>query len=271
LTEETTVIAPLSFTGRGITSRRDVTVGIELAPPGHGVVFRVSTRDKTVDIPATGDFVVNTLRNVTLGRDGVRLCIVEHLLAAAALWGLEDLLIKVDGPEIPLGDGSARIWIDLFRRAGIERRTPAVAYELKETIVCKTGDRFLMASPDDEFSASYAIDFKHPMIGKSWFRFDSKLDPMEIADARTFGSLAEHEVLGIADQVVSMSPDGFSHPLRFADEPVRHKVLDLIGDIFLSGVNPMAIKATFVSMKAGHELDVVLAKKLQEALVPINK
>jgi UDP-3-O-[3-hydroxymyristoyl] N-acetylglucosamine deacetylase len=254
----------VQYVGRGVTSGKDVAVEIIRQPAGHGIVFQVTQGEKTATIPARADAVVNTLRNVTLGSNGVRLCIVEHLLAAATLYGLDDLLIKIDGAELPLADGSAKFWIELFASAGWVRESHQATIVLDQSIVCKKGDRMLIAVPDESFSISYHMDWNHPLIGKRWQTWEPTQPIDEITNARTFGSLAEHKMLGLEKDVVSMTADGFTHELRYPDEPVRHKLLDLIGDLTLSGVNPMIFKARFVSIKAGHELDVEMARRLQQ-------
>jgi len=255
----------LHYRGLGLTSRKDVEVKVERTQPGSGIVFfipKTANPDELVRVPSRAENVVNTLRNVVLGKDGTRLCIVEHFLAAAALWGLDDLDVTVRGPEMPLGDGSANFWIDLFRRASLERSLPASTIDLKEPIILSKQDRLLMAIPDDRFSINYMMDWNHPKIGKKWQAWDASMDPAAIADARTFGWLKEHEMLGLQNDVVSLTTDGFTHELRFDDEPVRHKLLDLLGDLTLSGVNPIRFKARFISIKGGHELDVEMAKRL---------
>jgi len=251
-----------SLTARGVTSRKDIAVSVTLMEPGHGIVFSLPGESGPVSLPARADFVVNTLRNVVLGSGSVRLCIVEHFLAAASLWGLDDMLVSVDGMEMPLGDGSGQIWTDMFAAAGWQPRPVASTIELAEPVVVVKGDRILAAVPADRFSVSYHMDWNHPLIGKRWQHWDATQAHTEVSTARTFGSLKEHQMLGLADDVVSMTEDGFTQPLRFADEPVRHKLLDLIGDLALTGVNPVAFKARFVSIKGGHELDVELARKL---------
>jgi len=256
----------ISFSGRGLTSRQDVRVEVRRSAPGEGIIFEVARDGRVVELPAKAQFVVNTLRNVVLGREGVRLCIVEHFLSAASLWGLSDLRVKVEGLEMPLGDGSAKFWIDLFENAAWARATVPPSIELEQPIILSRGDRTLLALPDEKFSASYHMDWNHPLIGKRWQTWDTGMDVQEIANARTFGWLKEHQLLGLEKDVVSLTPDGFTEPLRYEDEPVRHKILDLIGDLALSGVNPMAFKARFISIKAGHELDVEMAKQLAQAI-----
>jgi UDP-3-O-[3-hydroxymyristoyl] N-acetylglucosamine deacetylase len=260
----------LTFTGKGMTSRQQVSVDVKAGSPGCGVRFFVrnpKTADEFVELPARASTVVNTLRNVTLGKDGVRLCIVEHFLAAISLWGLEDLDVTVDGPELPLADGSANFWIDLLQNSSIPRQTDnLVRVDLKEPVSISKGDRSLVAIPDTKFSVTYMMDWDHPAIGKRWQSWDQSMSISDIADARTFGMLNEHQMLGLTEDVVSLTADGFTHPLRFPDEPVRHKLLDLIGDLTLIGINPLRVNARFISIKAGHELDVQLAAKLIDTL-----
>src|SRR5258706_9152869 len=209
--------ALVSFTGRGLTSRQDVSVEVRQTEPGTGIVFELLRDGRLIEIPARAQFVVNTLRNVVLGDKTVRLCIVEHFLCAASLWGLNDLRVKVEGLEMPLGDGSAKFWIDLFAAAGWERQPVQASIEISQPIVCGKGDRLLIAVPDNKFSASYHMDWNHPLIGKRWQTWDADMDLHEIADARTFGWLKDHQLLGLGDDVVSLTPDGFTKPLRYED------------------------------------------------------
>jgi len=257
----------LVYEGKGITSKQNIKVRLSKRHLGHGIVFRIPDRKSSdgtghVDIPAVSDYVVNTLRNVTLGIGANRLCLVEHILCAVALWGIEDVFIEVDGPEIPLGDGSALFWLDLLESAGWEKNLPPCDHELKEPIFLKKGDRILIALPDEQFSVNYMMDWNHPLIGKVWQSWSAAQDPHLIGDARTFGSLQEHAMLGITEESVSLTADGFSKELRWSDEPVRHKLLDLVGDLVLAGINPLRWKARFISIKGGHEMDVEMAKRL---------
>jgi UDP-3-O-[3-hydroxymyristoyl] N-acetylglucosamine deacetylase len=253
------------LTAKGLTSKKDIKTIVYEAKPGTGIIFAIDKDGaEPVILPAVAKSVVNTLRNVTIGDGaGTRLCIVEHLLAAVSLWGLEDLVVAIDGPELPLGDGSADIWTQALISANIESRAVTADKVLKAPYVVSKGDRILMAIPDEKFSVTYLMDWNHPMIGKRWQSWSSDQKIEELSICRTFGSMKEHQMLGLADDVVSMTEDGFSKPLHFSDEPVRHKLLDLIGDLALVGFNPLRIKARFISVKAGHEMDVELVKGLQ--------
>jgi UDP-3-O-[3-hydroxymyristoyl] N-acetylglucosamine deacetylase len=262
------------YTGKGVTSRQPVEVSAYVAEVGTGINFLLTkpgdnsspSTSQTIIIPARADFVVNTVRNVVLGADGVRLCFVEHLLAAAALWGADDLLFKVDGPELPLEDGSAQVWIRLFEQSDLVRKLPQASYQLTEPLLVSKQDKQLIALPSDRFSITYLIDWQHPAIGKRWASWSPQEPIADIADARTFGLQSEHDMLGLEGDFVSLTVDGFSKPLRYEDEPIRHKLLDLLGDLSLTGVNPLAIKARFISIKAGHELDVQMARQLPPLL-----
>jgi len=256
-----------TYTGKGLTSRQEVRVEVKHGQPGKGIVFYVRNprnESEHVELPARAEFVANTLRNVTLGRDGVRLSIVEHFLAAVSLWGLEDLCVFVDGPEMPLGDGSANFWIELLRKSVPLNTQHLQGIDIREPITLSKNDRSLIMVPDVSFSVTYLMDLKHPQIGRRWQTWNLSMPATDIADARTFGALKEHEMLGLVDDVVSLTPDGFTHKLRFEDEPVRHKLLDLIGDLALVGFNPLRLNARFISIKGGHEMDVQLATKLAQ-------
>ncbi|OPZ87932.1 MAG: UDP-3-O-(3-hydroxymyristoyl) N-acetylglucosamine deacetylase [bacterium ADurb.Bin425] len=256
-----------SFKGPGLTSKQEVLVEIFGAAKGTGIVFLLPDgQGDVVKVPARADMVVNTLRNVVLGVDRIRLCIVEHFLCAAVLWGLDDAYVYVDGPEMPLGDGSSEFWIRLFEASGIARGAVSADLELKETITVERGDRSLIAIPAEKFSVTYLMDWKHPLIGQKWQSWDSSRDIKDIYENRTFGMLQEHKMLGLDKDVVSLTDDGFTMPLKHPDEPVRHKLLDLIGDLALVGVNPLRIKARFISIKGGHEMDVDIAGKLRKSL-----
>lgn len=265
------------FVGRGLTSKKEVTVKVFESQPGSGVTFALpshaslgagtacgDTADTSfVELPASVDSVVNTLRNVTIGRGKLRVCIVEHFLCAVALSGLNDLYVEIDGPELPLGNGSSDFWMELFAGAGIARALPEATLELSAPITITRKDRVLMAVPAESFSVTYLMDYDHPKIGRLWRTWTPSESVADIATARTFSSMAEHKLLGLVGEVVSMTDDGFDMPLRFDDEPVRHKLLDLIGDLMLTGLNPLTIKARFISIKGGHEMDVEMARALK--------
>ncbi len=250
---------------KGLTSKKQIRTAVREAKPSSGITFVISKESaEPVVLRAIHKNVVNTLRNVTLGNGaGTRLCIVEHLLAAVSLWGLEDLVVEINGPELPLGDGSADIWIQALKDAKIPPRQVKADVTLLAPHTVSKGDRSLIAVPDEKFSVTYLMDWNHPMIGKKWQSWSPETSIDDLSICRTFGSMKEHQMLGLEDDVVSMTEDGFSKELHFSDEPVRHKLLDLIGDLALIGFNPLRLKARFISIKAGHEMDVELVRGLK--------
>ena len=253
----------VKVSSRGLTSKKEINTIVHEAGPETGIVFVMTNSDGVqVDLPARAEYVVNTLRNVVLGTKGTRLCIIEHLMAAAAFWGLEDLVVEIDGPEVPIGDGSSAIWLDAFKKAGIEKRAVVASIELKEVVTIAKGDKSITAIPDDKFSVSYLMDWNHPAIGKRWYTWTPSNAVEDVAIARTFGSLKEHQLLGLEEESVSLTETGFTKDLHWDDEPVRHKLLDLVGDLGLLGFNPLKLKARFISCKGGHEMDVDLVKRL---------
>jgi UDP-3-O-[3-hydroxymyristoyl] N-acetylglucosamine deacetylase len=257
-----------TYEGLGTTSKQNIKVAVYLTAANSGIYFVLSDskNGELIRVPALASNVVNTLRNVTIGQGSVRLCLVEHFLAAAAFCNVFNIDVLVDGPELPLGDGSALLWLDLFSKAGYEPVLPENKIALSESICVSKGDRQLIAIPAAEFSINYLMDWSHPAIGKRWCSWSPKQSPSEIACARTFGSQKEHDLLGIGNEAVSLTETGFNKSLHYEDEPVRHKLLDLLGDLVLVGLNPLSINAQFISIKGGHEMDVELAKQLKDKL-----
>ncbi len=256
-----------SLQAMGLTSKKQIRTSVYEAQAGAGIVFFVkNSQDQFTEIPAVAESVVNTLRNVTLGKGNTRICIVEHLLAALTLYGLEDVLIEIDGPELPLGDGSADMWLKALKKAQIEPRSIPADRELSSPCMVARTDRSLIAVPDQAFTITYLMDWPHPAIGKKWYTWSPSMGIEAVGIARTFAPLREHQLLGLQDDVVSLTDTGFTKPLHFEDEPVRHKVLDVIGDLTLLGFNPFRLKARIISCKGGHEMDVDLVRRLTSAL-----
>ncbi len=264
------------YKGKGLTSRLDVTVKVFAAKPGSGISFLLSefgnycadensTTWMRKNVPATADNIVSTTRNTALGIDRFRVCYIEHIMCAIALCGIDDLVIQVDGAELPMGNGSSDFWVKLLQDSGLQKPISNFV-SLSHPVYVASGDKMVMALPDEKFSATYLLDMNHPLVGKCWGSWTQDKPITDIACARTFGPLQEHKMLGFENDVVSFTADSFSEELRFADEPVRHKILDLIGDMFLCGINPLRINARFISIKGGHSLDVEMAKKLTNAL-----
>lgn len=244
------------------------------APTDTGIVFVRRVRGREVRIPARATHVVSTRFCTVLGGDGETVQTVEHLMAALVSLGIDNLYVEVEGPEIPILDGSAWPFIQLLRQAGIRTQAkPQPCLEVQEPVLIREGDRWIHVAPFDRLSVTYTMQFDHPFLGLQVYSFeeaDGEFD-REVARARTFGFLKDLEslrsaglikggslenALVIGEQEV-VNEEGFRYP----DELVRHKVLDLIGDLALLGL-PLLGKIT--AHQAGHSLHVQMASALLE-------
>ncbi|MBI5549315.1 MAG: UDP-3-O-acyl-N-acetylglucosamine deacetylase [Deltaproteobacteria bacterium] len=260
-----TIAEEASCSGIGLHTGALVTVTLKPAPENHGVTFRRTDVPGAREIPARAEHVVDTSLATTLGRDGLRIGTVEHLCSALSGMGIDNLRIEVDGPEIPILDGSAAPFVYLLRDAGIvEQRKHKRFLVIRRPVAVREGDKVASFSPAPQFTVSSTIDFKHPLISDQSYRlaFSAGAFQREIARARTFGFLRDVEALkraGLArggslenaivvDDFSILNPDG----LRFPDEFVRHKILDALGDVFLFG---MPVIGHLRAQKSGHALN----------------
>ncbi|MBD2441104.1 UDP-3-O-acyl-N-acetylglucosamine deacetylase [Nostoc sp. FACHB-110] len=280
--QQHTIAGEIYQTGVGLHSGITTNVRILPAPVGSGRYFvRVDLPDAPI-IPAQIAAVNQTVLSTQLGKGEISVRTVEHLLASLAGMGVNNARIEIDGPEVPLLDGSARIWADSIAQVGLQPQTSAEDYitlTVKEPIWVYQEDAFVCALPAAETRFSYGIDFDLPAIGNQWHSWSLAADidvaapsfAAEIAPARTFGLLHQIEYLqqtglikgGSLDNALVCGPDGWLNPpLRFANEPVRHKMLDLVGDLSLLGIFP---QAHFLAYKASHNLHIQLAQKILAA------
>jgi UDP-3-O-[3-hydroxymyristoyl] N-acetylglucosamine deacetylase len=261
---------------RGIGLHSGVTTTVKIIPtdPGSGRCFvRVDLPDLP-QIPARIAHVSQTTLSTELTAHGASVRTVEHLLAALAVLGIEDARIEIDGAELPLLDGSALVWVNELIKSGI--KPPAIALTasevLTEPVWIRQGDAFVAALPSSLLRFTYGIDFDVAPIGNQWHSWQPEQDDFiaEIAPARTFALAAQIEQLRSAGLIKGGSLDNalvcdqerwLNPPLRFPNEPCRHKLLDLIGDLSLLGKFP---QAHFIAYKASHQLHVQLAQRLHE-------
>lgn len=262
------------ISGVGLHTGVITKVRVLPASPGEGRYFvRVDLPGKPI-IPARIDAVSQTLLSTQLGKDSASVRTVEHLLASLAAMGVDDARIEIDGPEVPLLDGSAQVWVEEITKAGLvcDSRAVAASPLLQEPIWIHQGDSFVAAIPSPELRFSYGIDFNLPAIGNQWYSWSPTKESfaLSIAPARTFGLAHQIEDLrakglikgGSLDNALVCDESGWLNPpLRFPNEPVRHKILDLVGDLSLLLRFPVA---HFMAYKASHNLHVQLARLLQE-------
>jgi UDP-3-O-[3-hydroxymyristoyl] N-acetylglucosamine deacetylase len=256
-------------TGIGLHSGKPVRLELRPAPAEHGIRFRRT--DVGVEIPASLEYLGGLDHATRLSRNGVSVDTVEHLLSALFALGVDDALVEVDGPEVPVLDGSAAPFVILIHEAGL-RPLPVARRHLKviRTVEVVRGGKSVRISPSDHFRVSYVIGFDHPLLRHqaASVRVSSQTFVETVAPARTFGFLRDVETLrrsglalgGSLDNAVVIGETGvLNNKLRFEDEFVRHKVLDAIGDLSLLGYPVVGhLEAT----KAGHALHAALALKL---------
>jgi UDP-3-O-[3-hydroxymyristoyl] N-acetylglucosamine deacetylase len=245
-TLQRTLRVKVSVEGVGLHTGRSVRLTLAPAAVDTGITFVRADLPHAVEIPARADCVVDTTLNTTLGRDGARVGTVEHLLAALYALGVDNVRVELDGPEVPILDGSAAPFAGLIDRAGVREQKAArkVAF-VRRPVVVQDGDKEVRLTPASTFSVHCAIDFRHPLITDQKFGLElgARAFLREIATARTFGFVRE-------------VPEG----LRFPDEFVRHKILDAIGDLALFG---MPVIGALHAHKTGHALNHRLVRKLQ--------
>ena len=244
------------------------------APADRGIVFRRSDIEGAPEVPACIDHVAEVGRATALVQEGVRVRTVEHLLAAVAALEIDNLIIELNGEEPPAADGSAEPFVRLLLEAGIEQQQPeAVVWKCSKPLVVTEGSSRYAVLPDDRYVVSASIEFEHPVIGRQHASYPIRSDLFgrEIASARTFGFLEDAEELravGLAHgadtgNTVVLTADGVYQgvELRFADEFVRHKILDIVGDLALVG---QRIQAQIVAERPGHRGNIELARAIAE-------
>ena len=266
---EQTIAAPIEVSGIGLHSGAPVTMRLLPAPAGSGIVFRRTDLDN-FEIPATGRNVAKVSYATSLMRQGVLISTTEHLLSALIGMGVDNVIVELDNLELPILDGSALPYVEAFLNVGIrtQRRRREYIRVLKPVEV-REGDKFIGLYPETGYRIEYAIDFPAP-IGRQSTTVDLATETYgtEIAPARTFGYKADEQRLrdmGLIrgagpENAIILGPQGPENgPLRFRDEYVRHKVLDLIGDLALAG---RRIEGRVVAERAGHAMHTALVSRL---------
>ncbi|HMB74555.1 MAG TPA: UDP-3-O-acyl-N-acetylglucosamine deacetylase [Gammaproteobacteria bacterium] len=261
-------------TGIGLHGGAKVYMTLRPAPVNTGIVFRRLDLPEPVDIPAQALNVTHTQLGTTLEADGAKVSTVEHLLAAMAGLGIDNAFVDLTAAEVPIMDGSAAPFVFMLQSAGIEEQTaPKRFIRILEPVEVRDGDKWARLTPYDGFRLRFRIDFDHPALRKhrqeSELEFSATAFLKEISRARTFGFLRDLETLRAKDLTLGGSFDNAivmdeyrvlnEDGLRFADEFVRHKILDAVGDLYLLG---SCLVGDFTAYKSGHHLNNLLLREL---------
>jgi UDP-3-O-acyl N-acetylglucosamine deacetylase len=266
---QTTLRDAIAIEGVGLHTGAPARVRLFPAAAGSGLRFRL---DDAVEFPARAEYVVDTARATVLGCGEHRVSTVEHILSALLGTGVDNVLIAVDGPEVPAADGSAKEFTDAIEATGLATLPLArLRWLPRETRIFRDGDKLLVVAPAASFRVRMTVDYPAP-IGTQYV--EAEVTPetyrREIGPNRTFGFLHEVEALlqrglaqgGTLDNAVVFGPDGPLAPLRSPTEPARHKMLDLIGDFALLGAYP---QCEVIAIKSGHKLHCSAVRELRPA------
>ena len=266
---EQTIAAAIGFSGVGLHSGASVNMRLLPAPAGSGIVFRRTDLDN-FEISATGRNVAKVSYATSLMRQGVLISTTEHLLSALIGMGIDNVIVEIDNLELPILDGSALPYVEAFEGAGIRMQRRRREYvRVLHPVEVREGDKFIGVYPGSGYRIQYTIEFPSP-IGRQSTCVDlaAELYGTEIAPARTFGYKADERRLRDMGLIRGAGPENAiilgkrgpeNGPLRFADEYVRHKVLDLIGDLALAG---RRIEGHVVAERAGHAMHTALVSRL---------
>ena len=261
-------------TGVGLHSGEKVFLTLRPAPVDTGIVFRRTDLEPVVDIPAHAELVTETVLCTGLSRDGGKVMTVEHLMSAFAGLGIDNAYVEVTAPEIPIMDGSAGPFVFLLQSAGITEQNAAKKFiRILHPLEVREGDKFARFTPHQGFRIGFTVEFNHPAIPTSRSRaevdFSTSAYIDEVSRARTFGFMRDLEYMRernlglggsmdnaiVLDEFRVLNEDG----LRYADEFVRHKILDAVGDLYLAG---HAIIGAYEGFKSGHALNNRLVRAL---------
>ncbi len=260
-----TIAKETSVTSKGLMTGIESTA--RLVPSDvKGIRFHVG--DAVVE--ANVDNVVSTEHCTVIGNDKIKVMLIEHFMAACAICHIEAIDVYLTHFEMPILGGGSAEWVEIFKQAG---NTSCESYVLSEPVTYINGKTHLIVLPSDEFKVTYSVNFNHPELNHRWVSLDK--DKMnEIIEARTFGYLKELEMLQAAgyargvsmENTVGMTETGYTTELKSDFEPVKHKILDLIGDFYLTGFNPLDLKAEVIVKEAGHAVHVKVAKILKDKI-----
>jgi len=270
--KQRTIKKSVEIVGVGLHKGVPIKMTLEPLDANMGIIFYRS--DEAVTIPLTPEYVVDTKMATVIGKDGVVVSTIEHLLSAIYAYGIDNLRIVLDNDEIPILDGSSSGFCMLLDEVGIkELDATKKAIKVKKEVEISVDGKFVKLKPSNHIVYDFSIDFEHPVIGEQQFKFDYSIEQYKenISRARTFGFLHEVQYLrsiglalgGSLDNAIVLDDQKILNPqgLRFDDEFVRHKILDAIGDMSLLGYTMIG---EYNAHAGSHHLNHLLTKKLLE-------
>ena len=274
MAQQRTLQNVIRATGVGLHSGEKVYLTLRPAPVDTGIVFRRTDLAPVAEIPARAEYVTETMLCTGLTHDGGKAMTVEHLMSALAGLGIDNLYIELSAPEVPIMDGSSGPFVFLLQSAGIvEQQAPKRFIRILQTVEVRDGDKIARFEPYNGFRLGFTVEFDHPAIPTSRSRavveFSTENYIKEVSRARTFGFMRDLEFMRernlglggsmdnaiVLDEFRVLNDDG----LRYADEFVRHKILDAVGDLYLAG-HP--ILGAYEGFKSGHALNNTLVRAL---------
>ncbi len=224
-------------------------------------------------IEASIDNVISTQHCTVIGNNETKIMLIEHFMAACAICKIDSLDVYLSHYELPILDGASKEWVEAFVSAGV-KFPDETKYTVKENLKYLNGKTHLVVLPSNELNITYSVNYKHQDLKNRWVSFDiNKLD--EIIEARTFGYLSELEMLQKAgyarganlENTLGLTDNGYTSELKSEFEPVKHKILDLIGDFYLAGCNILNFKGEIIVKEAGHTVHTIVAKELKDKLI----
>lgn len=268
--KQKTLAKAITYSGNGLHSGLKVTMTLQPAPVNSGVVYkRVDLKNQPI-IHVRPDLVSSTVKATTISENGSEVFTVEHLMAALSMMGVDNVVVEMDSPEPPVTDGSAKVFCDLIKQAGlVEQEAEKAIYAVDKEFSVYDGERYIIVKPYDGYRISFTSINKHPLLGTQYFDLTLNQDSFEkeIMSARTVAFVEELEMLkklglgkgGNLENCVVFDKDKILSKPRFDNELIRHKILDVIGDLYLLG----SIKAHVICVTTGHAFNSAVAKQIQ--------
>ncbi|PJZ70194.1 UDP-3-O-[3-hydroxymyristoyl] N-acetylglucosamine deacetylase [Leptospira perolatii] len=270
-----TIKDSIRIKGIGLHSGKEVNLIAHPAPSGTGIVFEYRKGNDKASLPVELSNVVDTSNATTLGDGLHKIQTVEHIMAAIFSLGITDMILEIDAVEIPIMDGSSLPFLDAFESIGYTEFEETIdPIFVQNPLWVVDGDKYLVILPSKEWKVTYTIDFPHPLLKGQSITIDLNREVLkkEILPARTFGFLRDVEALqarglamgGSLDNAIVLTQDGYlNESLRYENECVRHKILDLVGDLSIAG---RPIIGHYLASKAGHALDISMAKLVMSSV-----